>query len=122
MREAGGRPGDASDGQASARLFYVSDSPKQIEQKDLDAIKVDKLKKTEAGKGPFFDRADKAAKAMGASGLGINAEPQENLPAGSEGAISPTEGGIGIRNDLGDDKALETLIVELEEDGPKLSR
>jgi hypothetical protein len=51
---------------------------------------------------------------MGASGLGIKAEPSENLPGGAEGAMSPTEGGIGIRNDLDDAKALETVIVELQ--------
>ena len=40
----------------------------------------------------LFDRADKAAKAMGASGLGINVEPQENLPAGSEGRLARQKG------------------------------
>jgi hypothetical protein len=101
-----------SDSQASSGLSDVSDSPKQIGQKDLDAT-VAKLRKTDAGK-TLFDRAEKAAKAMGASGLGIKAEPPDNLPGGAEGAMSPTQGGIGIRNDLDDAKALETVIVELQ--------
>jgi hypothetical protein len=62
----------------------------------------------------FAARYLPAAKAMGASGLNIKAEPEHNLPDRAEGAMNPTDGGIGVRNDLSDAKMLETIIVELE--------
>ena len=76
---------------------------------------VDKLKNSKEGKS-LFDKAEKAAKGMGHVGpQPSESEPAENLPAGAERAQSnPGDGGIGIRDDLSDAKALETVVVELE--------
>ena len=80
-------------------------------QKDMDAM-IDKLKKSLAGKA-LYDLAEKGAKANGADGLTIKIEPPENLPPGQEAASDMIHGQIGIRDDLSDAKALESLLVEL---------
>jgi hypothetical protein len=85
--------------------------PRKIEQKDLDVM-VEKLKNTKGGKA-LFDKAEKVAKDAGNDGLTIKAEPKDNMPDGDEGAMNPSDGRIGIRNDLSDAKMLETIIVEL---------
>jgi hypothetical protein len=73
---------------------------------------VEKLRKTPEGK-KLYDKAEKAAKDLGANGLTIKAEPAENLPNRGEGACNPQTGNIGVRDDLSDAKRLETLGVEL---------
>jgi hypothetical protein len=83
----------------------------KMEQKDVDAM-VEKLGKSPEGK-ELLEKAEKAAKDIGAEGLTIKAEPRENLPNSDEAACNPKTGTIGIRDDLSDAKLLESLIVEL---------
>jgi hypothetical protein len=85
-------------------------SPKKKEQKDLDAL-IEKLRKTDDGK-KLYDAAEKGAKAAGADDLLLRIEPLERLP-GTDAAMDPRHGAIGIPDGASDASMLEGLVVEL---------
>jgi hypothetical protein len=88
-----------------------ADTTEGIGQKDADTM-LDRLKKCLQGK-ELFDKAEKAAKANGASGVTVKVEPPSNLPPNTESACDPQHGQIGIRDDVSKPSLLEDIIVEL---------
>jgi hypothetical protein len=98
-----------SDGESDDTPSETS-SKKKKEQKDLDAL-VEKLRKTDDGK-KLYDAAEKGAKAAGADELLLRIEPPERLP-GTDAAIDPRHGAIGIPDGASNASMLEGLLVEL---------